>query len=55
MKKNKQSSDSVNRMQLSMMTGVKSMSQFAIPDKVVEELNEETENEDGKCEQDQII
>jgi len=50
MKKNKLSSDAVNRMQSSMMAGVKSMNQFTIPDKVVEELNEETENEDGKNE-----
>lgn len=50
------SSDAVNRIHKSMLKGtMSSTNQFSIPDKVDEELNEETENEDGKNEHDQII
>lgn len=55
MKKNKMSSESINRKSMTMFAGVKSTHQFAIPDKVDEELNEETENEDGRNEHEQMM
>ena len=54
LKKNKISSEVISRMHMSVYAGA-STHQFAIPDKVDEELNEETENEDGRNEHESTI
>ena len=48
------SSEVINRMHMSVYAGA-STHQFSIPDKVDEELNEETENEDGRNEHEQTV